>query len=64
MARKIRITAELFVSGHNIPDEYEDIPDGWDTWTEHEQGEYLAGLAMDLLNNHAGCGASVVEVED
>jgi hypothetical protein len=64
MARKIRVTAELYVSGHNIPDEYEDLPDGWDAWTEQAQDEYLTGLAVDLLNNHAGSGASVVEVDE
>ncbi|MBA9003691.1 hypothetical protein [Thermomonospora cellulosilytica] len=60
MTRKIRISVEIY--DHHLGDDYEDLPDGWDDWTQAKQEEYLVNLVKDYLANAAGAGASVVEV--
>jgi hypothetical protein len=62
--RKIRVTAELYIAGHHIPPEYEDLPEGWDDWPEDKQDKYLTTLATEMLAEYAGCGADVIEVDE
>jgi hypothetical protein len=62
--RKIRVSVELNIAGHNIPDEYGELPEGWDDWSEQERDDFLTMMAMEALSCHAGSGASVVEVDD
>lgn len=60
--RKIRVSVEIY--NHQPGDEYEDLPDDWDSWSQKEQDEFLVGVAKDYLFEAAGSGATVVEVEE
>jgi len=62
--RKIRISVELNIAGHHIPDEYEDLPEGWDDWPEQKRRKHLDDTAMDYLGNHASCAGTVVEIRE
>ena len=61
MARKIRISVDVNYAGIDIPDEYYDLPDGWDNWPEKKQQDYLSDLAVAALETVATSGASVVD---
>lgn len=63
MTRKIRINVEVFTHG-KIDDVEEDLPDGWDGWSQEKRDDYLTEIAVLTLAEHANSGAEVVEVDE
>lgn len=61
MSRRIRISVEVNYAGIDIPDEYVDLPEGWDEMSKKEQGAYLSDRAVEAAAEVVGSGACVVD---
>lgn len=60
--KKIRITVEVFDANDSV--QYDDLPDGWDDWSEKERDAYLIQVAVEAQDTHVGSGATVVDVDE
>ena len=63
MSRRIKIYINTgFAAGKHV--DYDDLPEGWDDWTEEEREDHLNEVAQDFMSNRIDYGAYVVDEED
>lgn len=61
MTELIRVTVE---GPGFFEEQYHALPPGWEDWDADRRERYCVEVAVELQNEVAPCGGSVVEVDD